>query len=99
LTKSLWTKKCHATVHLRPKAFEFAELFRRQQSENLLLLVVDTFLWFAQNSFEKWQVTTCSFSIEFSENLGKLSTNRKKGIKIQKRLVPALPVIKRVLPI
>jgi hypothetical protein len=37
--------------------------------------MVDTFLWFAQNSFE---------------NPGKLSTKRKKEIKIQKRILPVL---------
>jgi hypothetical protein len=46
-----------------------------------------------------WHVTTCRFSKEFHENLGKLSPNRKKGIKIQKRMVHALPVFKRVLQI
>jgi hypothetical protein len=61
--------------------------------------LVGTFLWFTQNSFEKRQVTTCHFSKEFRENPGKLPTTRKKGIKIQKRIVPSLPVFKRVLQI
>jgi hypothetical protein len=34
---------------------------------------------------------------KFCENLGNVSTNRKKGIKIQKRIVHALPVFRRVL--
>jgi hypothetical protein len=42
--------------------------------------LVDTFLRYAQNSFE---------------NLERLSTNRKKGIKIQIIIVHALPVFKR----
>jgi hypothetical protein len=44
-------------------------------------------------------VITCRFLKEYRENPGKLSTNRKKGIKIQKRIVPSLPVFKRVLQI
>jgi hypothetical protein len=34
---------------------------------------------------------------EFSENPGNVSTSRKKGIKIKKRIVHALSVFKRVL--
>jgi hypothetical protein len=52
---------------------------------------------FANNSFEKQQAATCRFSKEFSENPGKVLTNRKEGIKIQKRIVNALPVFKKVL--
>jgi hypothetical protein len=33
------------------------------------------------------------------ENLGNVPTKRKKGIKIQKRIVQALPIFKRVLKI
>jgi hypothetical protein len=48
--------------------------------------LVDIYLGFAQNSFQKWQ-TVCRFSKEFCENPGNESTNRKKGIKLQKRIV------------
>jgi hypothetical protein len=59
--------------------------------------LVDVFLRFAQNSFEKQQAATCRFSKEFCENPGNVLTNRKEGIIIQKRIVNALPVFKRVL--
>jgi hypothetical protein len=59
--------------------------------------LVDEFLGFAQNSFEKRQAATCRFSKELCENPGNVLTNRKEGIKIQKRIVNALPVLKRVL--
>jgi hypothetical protein len=52
---------------------------------------------FTHNSFEKQQAATCRFSKEFCENLGKALTNRKEEIKIQKRIVNALPVFKKVL--
>jgi hypothetical protein len=54
------------------------------------------FYGFANNSFEKQQAATCRFSKEFSENPGKGLTNRKEGIKIQKRIVNALSVFKKV---
>jgi hypothetical protein len=38
-------------------------------------------------------------SKESRKDLGKLSTYRIKGIKIQKKMVPALPAFKRVLQI
>jgi hypothetical protein len=59
--------------------------------------LVDEFLGFAQNSFEKGKAATCHFSKEFCENPGNALTNRKDGNKIQKRIVNALPVFKRVL--
>jgi hypothetical protein len=59
--------------------------------------LVDTFLGFALNSSEEQQADICRFSKEFGENPGNVSTNRKKGIKIHKRIVHALPVFKRVL--
>jgi hypothetical protein len=59
--------------------------------------LVDVFLGFAQNSFEKGMPATCHFSKEFCENLGNVLSKRKEGIKIQKRIVNALPVFKRVL--
>jgi hypothetical protein len=59
--------------------------------------LVDVFLRFAHNSFEKQQTATYRFSKEFHENPGNVLTNRKEGIKIQKRIVNALPVFKRVL--
>jgi hypothetical protein len=49
--------------------------------------LVDVFLRFAQKSFEKWQAAICHISKEFCENLGNVLTNRKKGIKLQKRIV------------
>jgi hypothetical protein len=42
----------------------------------------DVFLGFAHDSFE---------------NLGNVLTNRKEGINIEKRILNALPVFKRVL--
>jgi hypothetical protein len=54
------------------------------------------FLGFAHNFFEKYQGATCRFSKEFCENPGKGLTNRKEGIKIQKRIVNALSVFKKV---
>jgi hypothetical protein len=59
--------------------------------------LVDVFLRLAHNSFEKRQTATYRFSKEFRENPGNVLTNRKEGIKIQKRIVNALPVSKRVL--
>jgi hypothetical protein len=59
--------------------------------------LVDVFLGFAHNSFEKGKEATCRFSKELCENPGNVLTNRKEGIKIQKRIVNALPVFKRVL--
>jgi hypothetical protein len=61
--------------------------------------LVDTFLGFshAGNSFKEQQAATCRFSKEFCENPGNVLTNRKKGIKIHKRIVHALLVLKRVL--
>jgi hypothetical protein len=58
--------------------------------------LVDVFLGFAHNSFEKRQAATCCFSIEFCEHLGKILTNTKEGAEIQKRIVDALSVFKRV---
>jgi ectoine hydroxylase-related dioxygenase (phytanoyl-CoA dioxygenase family) len=52
---------------------------------------------FAQNSFEKRKAATCRFSKEFCENRVNVLTNRKEGIKIQKEIVNALGVFKRVL--
>jgi hypothetical protein len=59
--------------------------------------LVDVFFGFAHNSFEKGNAATCRFSKEFWENPGNVITNRKEGIKIQKRIVNVLPVFKRVL--
>jgi hypothetical protein len=58
--------------------------------------MVDTLLGFANYSFEAWQAATCRFSKEFCESAGNVPTNGKKEIKIQKRIVHALPVFKRV---
>jgi hypothetical protein len=46
--------------------------------------LVETFLGFAHNYFEEQQAATCHFSKVFCENPGNVSTNRKKGITIQK---------------
>jgi hypothetical protein len=54
--------------------------------------LVDVLLGFAHNSFEKGKAATCRFSKKFCENPGNVLTNRKEGIKIQKRIVDALPV-------
>jgi hypothetical protein len=59
--------------------------------------LVDVFLELAHNSFEKGNAATCCFSKEFCENPGNVLTNRKEGIKIQKTIVNALLVFKRVL--
>ncbi len=52
-----------------------------------LILLVDVFLGFAHNSFEKEKAATFRFSKEFCVHLGNVITNRKEGIKIQKRIV------------
>jgi hypothetical protein len=54
-------------------------------------------MYFAHNSFEMQHAATCHFSKEFCENPGNVLTNRKEGIKIQKKIVNALQVFKRVL--
>jgi hypothetical protein len=59
--------------------------------------LVDVFLGFAQNSYEMQHPAACRFSKEFCGFSGNVLTNRKEGIKIQKRIVNALPVFKRVL--
>jgi hypothetical protein len=41
---------------------------------------------FALNSYEERQAATCHFSKEFGANPGNLVTNRKKCIKIKKRI-------------
>jgi hypothetical protein len=56
--------------------------------------LVDVFLGYSHNSFEKQQPAPCRFSKEFCENPGNVLTNRKEGIEIQKRIVNALPVFK-----
>jgi hypothetical protein len=69
----------------------------KTQSAISHLLFVGTFIRFAENSFQKRQAATCCFSKEFCENPGNVPTKRKKGIKIQKRIMQAHPVFKRVL--
>jgi hypothetical protein len=59
--------------------------------------LVDVFLEFAQNSFEKQQAATCRFSKEFCENTENVLSNKEEEIKIQMRIVNALLVFKRVL--
>jgi hypothetical protein len=65
----------------------------------LLFLLVNAFLRFPQNLFEKGLKATCLFSNKCCTNLGNLPANRQRGIKIQKRIVHALPLLKRVLKI
>jgi hypothetical protein len=50
-----------------------------------LFLLVETFLKFAENSFEGRQAATCCVSKEFGKNPVNVPTERKKGIKIKKR--------------
>jgi hypothetical protein len=50
-----------------------------QDSEISLFLLVNTFLGFALNSFEKWLATIFRFSKKYCENSRNVSTNRKKG--------------------
>jgi hypothetical protein len=57
-----------------------------------LFLLVNPFLGFAQNPFEKLQADIYHFSKDFCANLRNLSTNRKKEIKIQKRIVHPHPL-------
>jgi hypothetical protein len=52
-------------------------------------LLVKVFLGFTQNCFEKRLGATCRFSKRFCKNSGNVPTNRKNGIKIQKRMVHA----------
>jgi hypothetical protein len=46
---------------------------------------------------KRGKAATCHFSKEFCENPGNVITDRKEGIKIQKRIANALPVFKRIL--
>jgi hypothetical protein len=46
--------------------------------------LVDVFLGFAHNSFEKGKAATCRFSKELSENSGNVLTNRKEGLKFKR---------------
>jgi hypothetical protein len=59
--------------------------------------LVDVLFRFAHKTFEQGKAASCRFSKEFFENPRNVITNRKEGIKIQKRIVNALPVFKRVL--
>jgi hypothetical protein len=59
--------------------------------------LADKLIGFAQNFFERQQAVTCHFSIELCENSGKVATNRKEWIKIQKRNVHTLKISKSVL--
>jgi hypothetical protein len=60
-----------------------------------LFLLVNAFLGFTQNSFEKRLKATCVFSRRFCKNVGNVPANRKRGIKIQKRIVHALPLFSK----
>jgi hypothetical protein len=60
--------------------------------------LVDTFLGFAENSFEKSQAAFCRFSKEFMKIREMRQPIRRKGL-IQNRTVHALPVFKRVMQI
>jgi hypothetical protein len=46
--------------------------------------MVDVFLGFARNSFEKRQTATCRFSKEFCENPGNVLTYRNEGLKFNR---------------
>jgi hypothetical protein len=61
--------------------------------------LVDVFLGFEHNSFEKQQAASCRFSKEFCENPGNVLINVKEEIKILKRIpvVNTFLVFKRVL--
>jgi hypothetical protein len=54
-----------------------------------LFLMIDPFVRFARNSFEKHQTATCCLSKGSFKSV-KLSTNRKKGRKSQTRIVHKL---------
>jgi hypothetical protein len=43
---------------------------------------------------KKGQAASCRFSKEFCESLGNILTNRKEGIKIQRRIVHPLTIFK-----
>jgi hypothetical protein len=64
-----------------------------------LFLLVNALLGFTQNSFEKRLEGTCLFSKRFRTNFENVPANRKRWIKIQKRIVHALSLFKRVLRI
>jgi hypothetical protein len=49
-----------------------------------LILLVDEFLGFAHNSFEKEKAATFRFSKEFCVNPGNVITNRKGGLKFKR---------------
>jgi hypothetical protein len=60
--------------------------------------LVDIFLDFEQNSFEKQQAATCHFSKSFVKIHATCKpVERKRFLKIQNRIVCALHVFKRVL--
>jgi hypothetical protein len=50
-------------------------------------------------TLERLQEITCHFSKEFCENPGNVPTNRKKGLKLQKRAMHALLVLTKVFQI
>jgi hypothetical protein len=52
----------------------------------------DTFPEFSQNPFETWQAANYRFSKDSGAIPGNVSTNRKKGVKIQKRRAQSLPI-------
>jgi hypothetical protein len=52
-----------------------------------LILLVDKFSGFSQNSFEKQQVAACNSSKELCANPRNVSTNKKRAIARQKRFV------------
>jgi hypothetical protein len=58
--------------------------------------LVNAFLGFTQNSFEKRLKATCLFSKRFCKNFGNVPSTRKRGITIQKRIVHALPLFRSV---
>ncbi len=77
------------------KTFSTDQSFSKLPSKISFFLLVDRFIRFAQISFEKQLAALCSFSKEFCEHSRSLSTNRKKGIKIQKNVVNELVILIR----
>jgi hypothetical protein len=55
-----------------------------------LFVLVVIFLGCTRKPFEKQQAAPCGFSNRCYANLKNVSTNRKKGIQIQKRIMPRI---------
>jgi hypothetical protein len=79
---------------LNTKSFSIHQKLFKAAKNIPFFLLVDRFLRFAQISFEKWQTAIYPFSKELCEHPRSLSTNRKKGLKIQKHIMNALVILK-----